>query len=249
MTVPTQMLTDVLIIGGGLGGVAAALAAVEGGASVVMVEGDRWLGGQLTAQAVPSDEHMWSEQFGVTASYRRVRDGIRRYYRDNYPLTAAARSREWLNPGGGFVSPLCHEPRVAVAVLEAMLAPWRASGRLTVLQSYRLVCAESDADVVRAVTVVDVRGGDQVVIEAAYVLDATETGELLPAAGVEYVTGFESAKETGEPSAPPKRNRPICRASRGASPWTTSTATTPSIGLRRTTTGGRLVRRTGRVRS
>lgn len=37
---------------------------------------------------------------------------------------------------------------------------------------------------------------------APYVLDATETGELLPAAGVEYVTGFESSNDTGEPHAP-----------------------------------------------
>ena len=196
------MRTEVLIVGGGLGGVAAALAAVEGGVSVVLVEGDRWLGGQLTAQAIPSDEHRWSEQFGITASYRRLRDSIRRYYRDNYPLTAAARSRQWLNPGGGFVSPLCHEPRVGVAVIEAMLAPWRASGRLTLLQPYRLLSAEADGDFVHAVTLVSESAGDQVVIEAAYVLDATETGELLPAAGVEYVTGFESTEETGEPSAP-----------------------------------------------
>ncbi len=198
----TTMRTEVLIVGGGLGGVAAALAAVEGGASVVLVEGDRWLGGQLTAQAVPSDEHMWSEQFGITASYRRLRDGIRRYYRDHYPLTAAARSQPWLNPGGGFVSPLCHEPRVGVDVIEAMLAPWRASGRLTILQPHRLLSAEADADFVRAVTIVSEATGGEVVIEAAYVLDATETGELLPAAGVEYVTGFESTKDSGEPSAP-----------------------------------------------
>ena len=33
-------------------------------------------------------------------------------------------------------------------------------------------------------------------------LDATETGELLPLTGTEYVTGFESQHDTGEPSAP-----------------------------------------------
>ena len=34
------------------------------------------------------------------------------------PGTDAARERENLNPGGGSVSRLCHEPRVALAVLE-----------------------------------------------------------------------------------------------------------------------------------
>jgi len=194
--------TDVLILGGGLGGVAAALAAVEGGARVVLVEGDRWLGGQLTAQAVPSDEHMWSESFGITASYRRLRDGVRDYYHAHYPLTPAARAHRHLNPGAGFVSPLCHEPRVGVAVIEAMLAPWRASGRLSVLQPYRLVSAETDGDGVRAVIIARETDGESLTIEAAYILDATETGDLLPAAGVEYVTGFESRRDTGEPSAP-----------------------------------------------
>ena len=38
-----------------------------------------------------------------------------------------------------------------------------------------------------------------------YVLDATETGDLLPLTGTEYVTGFESQRETGEPR---RRTRP-----------------------------------------
>jgi NADPH-dependent 2,4-dienoyl-CoA reductase/sulfur reductase-like enzyme len=46
--------TDVLVVGGGLGGVAAALAAVERGADVVLVEETAWLGGRLTSQAVPA---------------------------------------------------------------------------------------------------------------------------------------------------------------------------------------------------
>ena len=33
-------------------------------------------------------------------------------------------------------------------------------------------------------------------------IDATETGDLLPLCGAEYVTGFESRAETGEPHAP-----------------------------------------------
>jgi hypothetical protein len=44
--------------------------------------------------------------------------------------------------------------------------------------------------------------GDQVTLTAPYVLDATETGELLPLTGTEYVTGFEAQGQTGEPSAP-----------------------------------------------
>jgi FAD-dependent oxidoreductase family protein len=37
---------------------------------VVLTQEYDWLGGQLTSQAVPPDEHTWVERFGVTASYR-----------------------------------------------------------------------------------------------------------------------------------------------------------------------------------
>ncbi|MEU4624756.1 FAD-dependent oxidoreductase [Actinoplanes sp. NPDC023801] len=191
---------DVLVIGGGLGGVAAALAALRAGRTVLLTEEHAWLGGQLTSQAVPPDEHSWVERFGVTASYRALRDGIRDYYRAHYPLTDRARRTRDLNPGAGHVSRLCHEPRVAVAVIEAMLAPYRGSGRLTVLQPAVPVAADTDGDRVTAVTVGHL--GDEIVLTAPYVLDATETGDLLPMTGTEYVTGAESRAETGEPNAP-----------------------------------------------
>ncbi|WP_433044754.1 FAD-dependent oxidoreductase [Dactylosporangium sp. CS-033363] len=196
------MRTDVLVVGGGLGGVAAALAALRAGRRVVLTEEYDWIGGQLTSQAVPPDEHTWVERFGVTASYRALRDGIRDYYRRHYPLTAAARAWADLNPGAGHVSRLCHEPRVAVAVLEGMLMPYRSGGRLVVLQPFRPEAAATDGDRVTGVTLRHRDTGETVDVTADYVLDATETGELLPLTGTEYVTGFESQADTGEPSAP-----------------------------------------------
>ncbi|WP_407319988.1 FAD-dependent oxidoreductase [Isoptericola halotolerans] len=201
-TTETDLTTDVLVVGGGLGGVAAALAATERGARVVLTEEHPWIGGQLTSQGVPPDEHPWVEDFGVTRRYRAVRDGVRDVYRRRYPLTAAARAREDLNPGAGWVSKLCHEPRVAVGVLEEMLLPARASGRLTLLERVRPVAADTDGDTVRAVTLESVLDGSRTTVTAGYVLDATETGELLPLTGTAYVTGFESREATGEPSAP-----------------------------------------------
>ncbi|WP_372451680.1 FAD-dependent oxidoreductase [Glycomyces salinus] len=196
------MRTDILVVGGGLGGVAAALAALRAGRRVVLTEEYDWIGGQLTSQAVPPDEPSWVEQFGVTASYRSLREGIRDYYRRHYPLTEAARAKRDLNPGGGHVSRLCHEPRVALAVLESMLAPHLGSGRLRLLQPFRPVAARTDGDRVEAVELEHRSGGERLIVSAPIVLDATETGELLPLTGTEYVTGFESAADTGEPSAP-----------------------------------------------
>lgn len=200
---PTPVL---LIIGGGVGGCAAALAASDMAAAqgwqVVLTEETDWLGGQLTAQAVPPDEHGWIERYGCTASYRRFRQGVRDYYRRYYPLSETARLAPFLNPGQGWVSPLCHEPRVALAVLEALLAPYISQGVLTVLREHKALAVETLHDRVRAVSLCDLRTGHEFTLEAAYVLDATELGELLPLAGAEHVTGFESQAMTGEPSAP-----------------------------------------------
>jgi hypothetical protein len=193
--------TEVLVVGGGVGGVAAALAALRRGRLVVVTEATDCLGGQLTSQGVPPDEHAWIERFGCTRSYRRFRDSVREYYRTWYPLTNAARADPELNPGQGRVSGLCHEPRVAAAVIDAIVGPYRASGQLQVLLEHRPTEADVTGDFVSAVTVTG-PDGDRTTITAPYVLDATEEGDLLPLAGAEFVTGFESREVTGEPSAP-----------------------------------------------
>lgn len=197
-----ELTTDILVVGAGLGGVAAALAAADRGAHVILTEEYPWIGGQLTSQAVPPDEHPWVEEFGITARYRQLRDGIREVYRRRYPLTDAAKGRADLNPGAGWVSKLCHEPRIAVGVLEEMLAPYRSTGRIRLLERVRPVSADVDGDRITRVTLQSEVDGTTVSVTAQYVLDATETGELLPLSGTEYVTGFESRAETGEPSAP-----------------------------------------------
>ncbi|WP_017543425.1 FAD-dependent oxidoreductase [Nocardiopsis prasina] len=197
----TRSSTEILVVGAGLGGVAAALAAADSGRRVVLTEPTDWIGGQLTSQAVPPDEHPWIERFGCTASYRRLREGIRDHYRRVYPLRAEAAAERDLNPGAGRVSKLCHEPRVALAVLEEMLAPHRSAGRVTVLLRHRPVEVSADGDHVRAVVLEDHEGGRHTV-EAAYVLDATEDGDLLPMAGIAHVTGAEARSEHGEPHAP-----------------------------------------------
>ncbi len=192
---------DILVVGGGMGGCAAARAAASLGLRVVLTEETDWLGGQVTSQAVPPDEHRWIEQFGCTRSYRTYRNKVRAYYRDNYRLSAEARSQPFLNPGGGRVSGLCHEPRVALAVIEDMLAPWVTTGRLEVKRRRKPVAVDRQGDRVRSVTFRCLESGREETLAADYVLDATELGDLLPLASVDYVTGAESQAETGEPHA------------------------------------------------
>lgn len=199
--------TRVLIVGGSLGGVAAALSCGRMGVPAVLVAEGQWLGGQLTSQGVPPDEHPWIEQTGATASYRELRARIRAVYRRLGVLTDAARMNPALNPGGGLVSPLTHDPRVAVAVIEEMLLPYRMSGLLKVYRGLAPDAAETEGDRVRAVQF------SELTVRADYVLDASETGALLPLAGIEYRIGAEAQAEFDEPHAPqtaqPENQQPV----------------------------------------
>ena len=199
-----ELSADLVITGGGLGGCAAALGALRNGLTVVLAEETDWIGGQIATQGVPPDEHTWIETHGATKLYRDFRTAVRRYYLNNYPLTDAARAQTYLNPGAGSVSRLCHEPRVALAVLYEMLNPYISLGKLTLLTEYKAVSADVIGDRVRALKVAHVRKKDEKVLTAPYFVDATELGDLLPLTGTEFRTGTESRSETNELHAPEK---------------------------------------------
>lgn len=188
---------DVLVVGGGVGGVGAALGALRLDRTVILTEETDWIGGQLTAQAVPPDENPWIEATGCTATYRQFRNGVRKYYRDNYALRTASYGNQYLNPGAGNVSAICHEAPVALAVLTEMLRPYVASGKLTIFlrhQPKRAVLNTAN-DRVTSVVFTNLAGGADVELTAPYVLDATELGDLLALANVEHVTGAESRND------------------------------------------------------
>ena len=197
-----EAAADVVIIGGGFGGCAAALAACRAGLRVILTEETDWIGGQVTAQAVPPDEHPWIESFGCTRTYREFRDRVRAHYREHYPLTAEARANQRLNPGNGSVSRLCHEPRVALAVLEQMLAPYLSGRQLRVFLRHVPIGADVAGDRIKAVTVKPLEHDRTVTLTAPYFIDATELGDLLPLTKTEFVIGAEVQKDTGEPHAP-----------------------------------------------
>jgi FAD dependent oxidoreductase len=196
-----ELQADILIVGGGTGGAAAALAAAKSGLKVILTEESDWIGGQMTSQATPPDEHGWIEEFGCTRSYRRMRNAVREFYKTNYPLTAKAQANPRLNPGDGWVSPLCAEPKVFLKVLEAMLSEFAPKGNLHILTEHYPVVAEMKNRRVRRVTLKNLKNGEDVRVSAKYFIDATELGELLPLTETEFVTGAEAKTDTGEPNA------------------------------------------------
>ena len=199
---------DVLVAGGGTGGIAAAIAAARAGRTVCLLEETDWIGGQLTAQGVSAlDEHEHIERFGGTRSYYVLREAIRDHYRRLSPALAA---QPHPNPGACWVTRLAFEPRVAVDALAAMARPFVESGRLTILTRTKAARAQVNADRVESVLAVNLDDRRWTRIRPRIVIDATELGDLLPLAGAEYVVGAETKAETGEPHAQPLEAKPHC---------------------------------------
>lgn len=195
---------DVLVVGGSLGGAAAALRAGRAGARVILVEESGWIGGQISAQGVCTpDENRWIETTGGTAAYREFRERTREYYRTRYRLSEAGRMQTHLNVGGCWVSRMAVEPKIARDILVAMLEEVPSAD---VHLHTRVVEVENRINTVHAVTVQSADGAVTRILPS-FVLDATELGDLLPLAGVEHVVGAESRAETGEPDAPERARR------------------------------------------
>lgn len=199
---------EILVAGGGTGGVAAALAALEAGRRVCLLEETDWLGGQLTAQGVSAlDEHEHIERFGGTASYYRLREALRDAYR---PLARDAARLQPFNPGNCWVTRLAFEPAVAARVFDALLQPFEAMGQLRIFRRTKVSALETAGDRIVAVEAVALDGPGAWRFSADYVIDATELGDLLPLAGADYVVGAETVGDTGERHAQPEDAKPRC---------------------------------------
>jgi hypothetical protein len=172
MTVLTA--ADLVVVGGGLGGCAAALAAADAGLRVVLTEETDRVGGQVTSQLVSAlDEHADVERFPGTATYGAFRQAVRDAY-GGIP-----------NPGGGWVSRLCFDPRVGLQVLDR----WLVERGVEVRTGVRPVGTTVTGGLLREVTL-----DDGSAVRGAAFADATELGDLLPLAGADWVVGSEGPR-------------------------------------------------------
>ena len=137
---------DVAVIGGSLGGVQAARAAATHGMRVYMCESTDWIGGQLTSQAVPPDEHPWIEQQGAPRSYLEYRAAVRSAYRNDPSASSLMREQDTFCPGKSWVSRLAHDPRLALRLLTGSIAPYVAAGLIIVETKTRCIEAEVSGD-------------------------------------------------------------------------------------------------------
>ena len=203
---PKELQSDVVIIGGGLGGCASALSALDSGLNVILTEETDWLGGQLTSQGVPPDEHKWIENFGCTKSYKKLRHSVREFYRKNYPLTNKAKNNILLNPGNGSVSRLCAEPKAYLKCIENLFLKYLANKQLTILKNNIPKSAELLKDEIRCISVENQVTGNITLLRGDFFVDSTELGDLLTITNCEHVIGTEGKNETHELHMPERRS-------------------------------------------
>ena len=191
---------DVVVVGASLGGIMSAYSLLKQNHKVLLIEETDWIGGQLTAQGVPSDEHIFIEKTGATQTYRLYREKVRDYYRNHREIKDEYKQKQVFNPGGGWVSKNAHEPVLAHKLLNQMLQEYVDSNQLDIWLKAKVIKSKFTEELIENVTVM--YQNEIHVVNAKYFVDGTDNGDLLPITKTEYVTGAESFDEHHEPHAP-----------------------------------------------
>jgi hypothetical protein len=169
---------DVLVVGGGTGGTAAAIQAARSKAKTILVSEFPWLGGMLTSAgvSVPDGNELEAFQTGLWGEFLRE-----------------LRSRQ---PGGldnSWVSFFSYDPRIGAAIF----ADW-----VRELPNLHWIAGKVPLSVLRqADCITGVRFAD-FTVKAKIILDGTELGDLLALGEIPHRWGWELQSQWGEPSAP-----------------------------------------------
>lgn len=200
---PKVVYCDIVIAGGGMGGIGAAIRAAKHDLKVCVTEETGWIGGQMTAQAVSApDENRFVETSGATRIYQELRNAIREHYQRCPGASEQSAHDDRLNPGNCWVSWLSFEPQLGLSKLDDVIAKHTAQSSLKFFRRTKVVEVRLQGGRAKALLAVNLDTGKFVEIRARFVIDATELGDLLPLAGVPYASGAESRVDTGEAHAP-----------------------------------------------
>jgi hypothetical protein len=169
---------DVLVVGGGTGGTAAAIQAARRGAKTILVSEFCWLGGMLTSAgvSVPDGNELEAFQTGLWGAFLQE-----------------LRQRQ---PGGldnSWVSFFSYDPQIGAEIF----ADW-----VQELPNLHWISGQVPIDVFRQGDSVSGVSFADFAVTAKIILDGTELGDLLALAEIPYRWGWELQSEWGEPSAP-----------------------------------------------
>ncbi|MEK0187628.1 FAD-dependent oxidoreductase, partial [Microcoleus anatoxicus] len=172
------LTADVLVVGGGTGGTAAAIQAARCGVKTILVSEFPWLGGMLTSAGVSAPDGNELAAFGTGLWGAFLRELQQRH----------GEGLDW-----GWVSFFTYDPRIGAEIF----ADW-----VKCLPNLRWISGQKVQGVLReGDRIVGVQFPD-FMVSATVTLDATELGDLLAVAEVPHRWGWEFQAEFGEPSAP-----------------------------------------------
>ncbi|MUL34866.1 FAD-dependent oxidoreductase [Gloeocapsopsis dulcis] len=178
-----QTLTaDVLVVGGGTGGTAAAIQAARRGAKTILVSEFPWLGGMLTAAGVsaPDGNELEAFQTGLWGAF----------LQELQQRQAGGLDNSW-------VSFFSYDPRVGAQIFAQWVQELPNLHWIIGKVPLEVYCQDSCITSVRF---------SEFTVTAKITLDATELGDLLALVDVPFRWGWEFQSEWQEPSAPVKPN-------------------------------------------
>jgi hypothetical protein len=177
-----NLSADVLVVGGGAGGTAAAIQAARAGAHTILVSEGPWLGGMLTSAGVaaPDGNELRAWQTGLWGAF-----------------LEALQCRQPTGLNHGWVSFFTYDPCVGAAIW----ADW-----VKVLPNLQWIVGQTPQAVLRSGDLVLGVEFETCRVRAKITLDGTELGDLLALGEIPHRWGWELQGELGEPSAPVAHN-------------------------------------------
>lgn len=182
-----DLKADVLVIGGGTSGVAAAVQAARMGRTVVLADDLPWVGGMLTSAGVCAADGNYNLRGGLWGEFV---DSLSSRYGGMEALRT------------GWVSSIMFDPHTAHSILCDMID---AEPRISRLRYREIVSLDHDAPRMWRATFKRARHHYDTV-EAAVIIDGTELGDIVARLGIAFDAGMESASATGEDIAPADAN-------------------------------------------
>jgi len=169
---------DVLVVGGGTGGTAAAIQAARQGAKTILVSEFSWLGGMLTSAGVsaPDGNELAAWQTGLWGAF--------------------LRELQQRQPGGldhAWVSFFTYDVRIAAQIF----ADW-----VEQLPNLQWIAGKVPVEVLKEGNKILGVRFDDLTVQAEITIDGTELGDLLALGAVPYRWGWEWQSQFHEPSAP-----------------------------------------------
>lgn len=155
----TPSTTDVVIVGAGSGGIAAAIQAAREGSKVVLLEETDYIGGQTTGAGVTSMDGNYAWRYGI---YKEYTDKIIAHYQT---LGKSVGTCYW-GP-----STICFEPKVGKNIFEEMIA---SEPNITLLKRTRISSVEKTNNAITGITTSNNQS-----IQTNIVIDATEYGDVI----------------------------------------------------------------------